>query len=205
MIRVFYKVLREIYFKIHIAFCWVCTYTKFILNGVSFTNDFKAYGVPIINVNLRGNFNIGAKFKFHSGKYYNMIGRQHPCYFIVGANANLVIGSNVGLSCTALICHKEIVIGDNVKFGGNVVVYDTDFHSISACDRNANPENLSSVLTKSVHIRNGAFIGAHSIILKGVTIGENSIVGAGSVVSKDVPQNQIWGGNPCKFIRENYT
>ena len=37
---------------------------------------------------------------------------------------------------------------------------------------------------------------------KGVTIGENSIVGAGSVVAKDIPDNEIWGGNPVQFIRK---
>ncbi|WP_212635306.1 acyltransferase [Pseudozobellia thermophila] len=50
-------------------------------------------------------------------------------------------------------------------------------------------------------IKDRAFIGAYSIILKGVTIGENAIVGAGSVVTKSVPDNQIWAGNPAKFIR----
>ena len=55
---------------------------------------------------------------------------------------------------------------------------------------------------KPVAICDNAFIGAKSIILKGVTIGENSVIGAGSVVTKSVPANQIWAGNPAKFIRE---
>ena len=54
---------------------------------------------------------------------------------------------------------------------------------------------------KPVVIGNDVFIGAKSIILKGVTIGENSVIGAGSVVTKSVPANQIWAGNPAKFIR----
>ena len=45
------------------------------------------------------------------------------------------------------------------------------------------------------------FIGAHSTILKVVTIGENSIIGAGSVISKSIPANEIWAGNPVKFIK----
>jgi acetyltransferase-like isoleucine patch superfamily enzyme len=53
----------------------------------------------------------------------------------------------------------------------------------------------------SIKIGNNVFIGAHSTILKGVTIGENAIVGACSVVTKSIPANQIWGGNPARFIK----
>ena len=53
-----------------------------------------------------------------------------------------------------------------------------------------------------VVIGGNVFIGARCIILKGVTIGENSIIGAGSVVTKSIPANEIWAGNPAKFIRK---
>lgn len=45
-------------------------------------------------------------------------------------------------------------------------------------------------------------IGAQAIVCKGVSIGDNSIVGIGSVVTKSIPANQIWAGNPARFIRE---
>ena len=51
-----------------------------------------------------------------------------------------------------------------------------------------------------IYIGNYAFIGARSIICKGVTIGEHAIIAAGSVVVKDIPADEIWGGNPAKFI-----
>jgi acetyltransferase-like isoleucine patch superfamily enzyme len=113
-----------------------------------------------------------------------MIGRQQHCYFIVGSNAKLSIGDNVGLSCTAIVCHKSVVIKDNVRIGGGVVIYDTDFHSLNLEERITSPEKIENIKTAEVVIENGVFIGAHSIILKGVTIGENAIVGAGSVVTK---------------------
>lgn len=53
-----------------------------------------------------------------------------------------------------------------------------------------------------VTIEHDAFIGAGCLILKGVTIGACSIVGAGSVVTKSIPANQIWAGNPAKYIRD---
>ena len=36
----------------------------------------------------------------------------------------------------------------------------------------------------------------------GVTIGQNSVIGAGSVITKDIPENVIAAGVPCKVIRE---
>ena len=46
------------------------------------------------------------------------------------------------------------------------------------------------------------FVGANSIILKGVIIGARVIIGAGSVVTKNIPSDEIWAGNPAKFIRK---
>ena len=41
------------------------------------------------------------------------------------------------------------------------------------------------------------------IIIDGIKIGRNSVIGAGSVVTKDIPDNVVAYGNPCKIIREN--
>ena len=79
-------------------------------------------------------------------------------------------------------------------------IFDTDFHALNPIIRNSK-NDIKNRIEKPVIIKDNAFIGAHSIILKGVTIGENSIIGAGSVVTKSIPDNQIWAGNPAKFIR----
>lgn len=51
-------------------------------------------------------------------------------------------------------------------------------------------------------IKKGAYIGCNTIICKPVTIGENAVVGAGSIVVKDIPANQVWAGNPARYIKE---
>jgi maltose O-acetyltransferase len=51
-------------------------------------------------------------------------------------------------------------------------------------------------------IEDNVWIGAGVHIMGGVTIGRNSVIGAGSVVTKDVPENVIAAGVPCKVIRE---
>lgn len=196
------KLVKTLFFNVAFKISWLVTFIKFKLNGVNFNNDFKARGVPIINVNLKGIINIRSGFMMHSGKYYNMIGRQQRCYFIVGKDAVLNIGENVGISSTALICYNKIDIEDHVRIGGGVVIYDTDFHSLNLDERIQNPEVTTNIKSSPVVIKRGAFIGAHSIILKGVTIGQNSIIGAGSVVVKSIPENEIWAGNPAKKIRD---
>jgi len=83
--------------------------------------------------------------------------------------------------------------------GGGCKIWDTDFHSIYPEDRiNGNINSLNS----PVIIGNNVFIGGFSIILKGVTIGDNAVIGAGSVITKNIPANEIWAGNPAKFIRK---
>lgn len=54
----------------------------------------------------------------------------------------------------------------------------------------------------NIKIGFSCFIGANSILCNDVTIGDNAIVGAGSVVTKDIPANEIWAGNPAKFIKK---
>ena len=168
-------------------------------NDVHFST-FKSSGVPYIMVARRGRMSIGKNFRMNNGLRANPIGCPQKCTFFVHTDCKITIGDNVGISQTALISHCSITIGDNVKIGGGTSIYTTDFHSLDPIIR-ASDEDQKYRRCAPVVIRDNVFIGAKCIILKGVTIGENSIIGAGSVVTKNVPANQIWAGNPAKFIR----
>lgn len=52
----------------------------------------------------------------------------------------------------------------------------------------------------AVFIGDNVFIGVQSTILKGVHIGNNVIIGANSLVNRDIPDNVVAAGNPCKII-----
>ena len=172
-------------------------FVLFSLYKINYKNFPRVNGYIFLRCN--GSLNIGENLKLNSNLRSNPIGGDEKCKFIIKENAVLTIGDNVGISNTTIYCSQHITIEDNVFIGGSTKIYDTDFHSLNFEKRISSDDDIKS---KSVKIRKNVFIGAHSIILKGVEIGEASIIGAGSVVTKDVPKNEIWAGNPAKFIKE---
>lgn len=95
-----------------------------------------------------------------------------------------------------LVDDANIYIGDNVMFGPNVVLA-TAGHPI-----NIELREKALQYNKDIHIGNNVWIGAGSIVLPGIIIGDNTVIGAGSVVTKNIPENVVAVGNPCKVIRE---
>lgn len=182
----------------------VCTtqYTRLYLRagGVRLGKACRSNGVPELEMSIHGHFTAGCDLELQNGRHYNMIGRQQPCFFVIGKEATLTIGDHVGISGTAIVCHQHITIGDHTCIGMNCVIYDTDFHDLDHRRRAMIPEDYSHVGKRPVHIGRHVFIGAHTTILKGVTIGDGAIVGAGAVVTKNIPSGEIWGGNPARFI-----
>jgi galactoside O-acetyltransferase len=81
-------------------------------------------------------------------------------------------------------------------FGPNVCIA-TANHPI-----NAELRDRMLQYNKEVRIGDNTWIGAGVIIVPGITIGSNTIIGAGSVVTKDIPDNVVAVGNPCRVLRE---
>lgn len=106
------------------------------------------------------------------------------------------------MSNTSIHCKQEITIGDYVNIGGGCMIFDTNFHSTDWRDRKDRKLDVENKKCAPVYIGNYVFIGARSLICKGVTIGDRSIIAAGSVVVKDIPSDEVWGGNPAKFIKK---
>ena len=179
----------------------IITRFVFLINGVNFST-FNSIGWPFVNVQIGGKCDLGRDLTMNNRFFSNPIGRFSRCSIVVGPKGNLLVGRNVGMSSCSIVCHEKIVIGNNVNLGGNVVIYDTDFHSLNAADRIDVKVDQQNTQRRQVVLYDGVFVGAHVTILKGVTIGENSIIGAGSVVTKDVPPNEVWAGNPAKFVRK---
>lgn len=130
-----------------------------------------------------------------------------PPFFVDYGN-NIYIGNNteINMNCTFLDDNK-IIIGKNGLIAPNVQIY-TAFHPTNAIDRFELPKEDGSfefckTRTKPVIIGDNVWICGGVIILPGVTIGNNVVIGAGSVVTKDIPDNKIAYGNPCRIVRDN--
>ena len=63
-------------------------------------------------------------------------------------------------------------------------------------------EHFCQTYALPVSIGDGCWIGGGVIILPGVKVGAGTVVGAGSVVVKDIPENCVAVGNPCKEVRK---
>ena len=130
----------------------------------------------------------------------------------IGKGASVVIGSynlnrekmyigvlnggelNIGSHCffninSSITCAEKIVIGNNCKFGNNLVVIDHDHnYRANGIYSGDNPEFISS----PVIIGNDVWIGANVVILRGTEIGDNCVIAAGSVVKDIIPPNTLF-------------
>ncbi|WP_279230101.1 sugar O-acetyltransferase [Clostridium sartagoforme] len=110
---------------------------------------------------------------------------------------NISVGNNfyANFDCIILdVCNVDI--GENVFFAPRVCIY-TAGHPIDAEVRNTGLE-----FGKPVKIGNNVWVGGSTVINPGVIIGNNVVIGSGSVVTKDIPDNVIAVGNPCRVLRK---
>ena len=118
--------------------------------------------------------------------FYSNFGGNH-CHFgkFIYANFHLT-----------MVDDTHIYVGDYTMFGPNVTVA-TAGHPIL-------PELREKIYQYNapVHIGKNCWIGAGAVILPGVSIGDNPVVGAGSIVTKDLPENIVAVGNPCRILRK---
>lgn len=95
-----------------------------------------------------------------------------------------------------LVDDTHIYVGDYTMFGPNVTVATAGHPILPELREQGYQYNAP------VHIGKNCWIGAGVVIVPGITIGDNVVVGAGSIVTKDLPDNVVAVGNPCKVLRE---
>ncbi len=113
-------------------------------------------------------------------------------------NAVLELGQKSYINHDSEIrCREHISIGNNVSIAYNVLIQDSDYHTMYDEKGNEKPHTLP------ITIEDDVWIGANAIILKGVTLGKGCVVAAGSVITKSIPANALVGGNPARIIKQD--
>lgn len=174
MIRIMNKLGRTI-------ICLMATDIKFAWLKMTNGNRFRASLLSVCSpfsefqISPGGELRIGKGFKMRSNSHVRV------------RNKGIIkIGDNVSLNYNVMIvCHENIIIGNDVQLSPNVQIYDHD-HDFQAGLKNQNFK------TDPVEIGNEVWIGANSIILRGTFIGDGSVIGAGSVVKGNVPAGSIF-------------
>ena len=109
---------------------------------------------------------------------------------------NIEVGENFYANYNLIILDVgKVTIGKNAQIAPNVAIY-TAGHPVHPDSRNTGYEYGIPVA-----IGDNVWIGGNAVILPGVTIGQNVVIGGGSVVSRDIPDDVIAVGNPCRVIR----
>lgn len=101
---------------------------------------------------------------------------------------NLKLGENTEIGFfTTIDAMKGIKIEDDVKIGFGCTIL-----SYSSIDKKSG----ETVLKRNCKV------GSNSVIMPSLTVGENSIIGANSFVNHNIPPNEIWVGNPAKYLKK---
>ena len=191
LLQVKHYIIAKISFVINSIF--------FNIKQISVGKNFCVYGLIRV-LGGRKRIKFGDNCILRSGLSTNPLGGNKQMVFALGKQGRIECGNNVGISNTCIRIDNLLVVEDNVNIGGDCKIYDSDMHSINYKERVLQSD--WHIKSAPIIIQEGAGIGAHCIILKGVTIGARSVIGAGSVVTKNIPSNELWAGNPARFVRK---
>ncbi len=170
------------------------------LQGCKVGKGFRSSGAIRIKARAAGSIVIAENVRLLAHWRSNRVGLGGPVILHTWEGGRIEIGDHTGASSVVISARSGVKIGKHCNIGGNVRIFDNDFHALDAEIRRG-PRGCVDCATRPISIGDDVFIGAQSIILKGVTIGDSAIIGAGSVVTKDVPAGCVAAGNPAVIIK----
>ena len=189
------RILRTANYYIHNLLFSLCTFfERFYLMciGIEGGNDARYRGWCSFFKANDSKIVLGKNHVYNSCEYTNHIGLNHRCVLTtMKPCAEIIIGDNFGMSSSTITAFQSVRIGNNVRVGANCIIMDGDFHLDDPRTNEPRP----------VVIDDNVWLGANVVVMKGVHIGCNSVIGVNSVVTKDIPENVVAAGNPCKVIK----
>lgn len=170
--------------------------------GCAYGQGLLADGTVVVQVRHRGSITIGNQVTIRSRFRSNLVGMTGATVFHCIREGRISIGNDSGCSSTVFSSRSSITVGKNVNLGGNVRIYDHDFHALDYRARRDPIQDVLHTRSAPVVIGDDVFIGANAIILKGVNVGDRCVIGAGSVVSlKEIPPDSLVAGNPARVVK----
>ncbi|MEN9684922.1 MAG: hypothetical protein RLZZ28_708 [Bacteroidota bacterium] len=123
----------------------------------------------------------------------------HGSKISVGEAGLLQLGRNFAITAeTTIIAYKKVVFGHDCLLSWDILVMDTDFHTIT----NAQSEIQNP--PAEISVGNKVWIGCRSLILKGSVIPDGCIIAANSLVTKELNGiNQVFGKQPLRVLSQN--
>lgn len=118
----------------------------------------------------------------------------HPSAYIssnVIIKYGVIIGPNVSINTNTII-YENVRIMPNVSIGAYCKVGKHSFISVNSC------------LADNCEVGDGSHIGLSSCIAEGIKIGESSLVGMGAFIECNIKANEVWVGNPAKFLKKRF-
>jgi acetyltransferase-like isoleucine patch superfamily enzyme len=192
-----YKKIKGFFWKKIFSpiYCW-CLKRKGIVVG----RQVIFFGWPIIECKAKGQIFIGDNVVLCSDPLFTALGvRQKVIIRAITEDALIVLGNNVGASGVTICAAKSIRILENTILGANVLIMDTDFHSIEPKGRRRS--GLKNAKVIPIIINENVFVGAGSMVLKGAVINKNSVIGAMSLVASEIEASCIAVGVPAKCVK----
>ena len=166
--------LTKLYY--FIGYLKIYFYKIMYRNKFHFENGLRIH--PDIEISIFGNSKVKIGKNFYS--------RKRIC-IRVQDGGELTIGDRSFLNDGSMItCLKNVKIGNDVRIGQNVLIYDHD-HNYKG-DEIIDKQGMS---LGNVIIEDNVWIGSNVVILKGTKIGSGSVIGAGSIIKDEIPKNSL--------------
>lgn len=183
--------LQQAFFLIRLKYLpGLCSAWRKFWYGIQGMKVGKGTSLPFFHTTWPHQLRIGANCQLEPNIIYKYDG-------IWSKGPSILIGDNVfiGSGCefninTGITIHRDANIASGCKF------IDHDHGIVAGIRIGAQPS-----VRASITIGEDVWLGVNVVVLKGVTIGTGAVVAAGAVVNKSIPENQIWGGVPAKFIK----
>lgn len=172
--------IRNLFFCLLTRVYYILGYVKASLKGVRLKPDSQvSINAKVDGVYYIGDAKIAAHVTMGKGSYIN---------------SGVIHSGHIGCFCS---------IGYDVCIGPSEHDYSywTTSPYLSMVDSTI---NKSEKAVPPPSIGHDVWIGAGVIILRGCNVGDGAIIAAGSVVTKDIPEYEVWGGVPARFIKKRF-